>query len=650
MPVILGLTFLYKVKNMYRKLIVLVALLVVTAFGQPKAWSINPVAGTALVPAQDNVVSNLISENEKLIPGRRQYIGVHLTMAPGWHIYYRDPGDIGVATRVQLTLPPGYSAAEAVWLKPTTFRDEEGGFVTHGYEGETVIAIPISVPVSAVPGSQITVEADVSWLACSTSCEPGQAKLSLTLMVAHSQAPPIPSASARHFANFPALKQGQESSGNGSIFDKDFKLAPGQSDANVWLVYLQFLGLAFVGGLILNFMPCVLPVVSLKILSFVKEAGESRSRVLKLGLAYAAGTISTCLALALAVIALQVAGISVGWGFQFQHPLFLLAMATLLSVMSLGLFGVFMVNVQAGEKLSSLSTRRGYTGSFFTGVIATILSTPCTAPFLGAAIGFAFAQPWWGILAVFAAIGAGLSSPYLLLSFNPRWQKLIPKPGAWMEYFKQAMGFVLLLSAVWLLSVLGSMVGSDGLVGGLVFIVATSFGAWLIGNFANFLAGTKQKVCIWTLAAAISLVTFYCFARPIIFETKMPNAEAGQQANANGIEWQPFSEALVNQSLADGKVVFLDFTAQWCQTCQLNEHTTLSSQAVVEAFKSEQVVALRGDWTRSNPQITKILQKFGRSGVPLYVVLSPKRPEQPLVLPEILTQSILLDAIAQAGI
>ncbi len=609
-----------------------------------KAPSIAP----AITVSQEVVATKLICENEKMIPGRRHYLGVQLSMAPGWHIYYRDPGDIGVATNVKLFLPSGYSAGEAVWLKPKTFRDEDGAFVTYGYEVDTVIAIPVTVPSTAVPGSEIKVEAEVSWLACNTSCQPGQAKLSLTITVASAGESSLPSSDAAKFANFPQLKQGN---GQGSVFDKDFNLAPGaDSKASIWFLYLQYLSLAFIGGLILNFMPCVLPVVSIKILSFVKEAGESRGTVLKLGLAYAAGTISTCLTLALVVIALQVAGISVGWGFQFQHPIFLLAMATLLAVMSLGLFGVFMVNIQAGQSLSKLSSRRGYTGSFFTGVIATILSTPCTAPFLGAAIGFAFVQPWWGILAIFAAIGSGLSSPYLLLSFNPRWQRLIPKPGMWMEYFKQGMGFILLLSALWLLSVLGSMVGSNGLVGALVFIVATCFGAWLIGNFANFLASSRQKRWVWSLAIVICLLAFYGFARPIVFEaTALGDGKQAYQ-QTNGINWQPFSEELVNESLADGKIVFLDFTAQWCQTCHFNERTTLSSQAVVEAFKNSEVVALRGDWTRSDEQITKILQKFGRSGVPLYVVLSPKRPEKPLVLPEILTQTTLLEALAEAGL
>lgn len=585
------------------------------------------------------VAVSIIAENDKIAAGSKTYVGIKFTMSPGWHIYYRDPGETGRATSIKLNLPPGFIAEEAIWLKPEI--NQEGGFTSNVYSDETIIAIPIQAPGNLALGSKLTISADLTWLACNNSCIPGEASVAVELNVVDAQTA-ANATQTKEFQAFPALRQKVDS--NNSVFNQDFNLAEKSND---WITYLQYLSLAFVGGLILNFMPCVLPVVSLKILSFVKEAGESRAKVLMLGLAYAAGTVSTCLVLGGAVITLQAAGLTVGWGFQFQQPLFVLGMAALLTVMSLGLFGVFMVNINTGRNLEQLSRRKGLVGSFFTGVIATILSTPCTAPFLGAAIGFAFAQPWWGILAVFSAIGSGLASPYVLLSFNPSWQKLLPKPGQWMEHFKQGMGFILLFSAVWLLSILGSVTGAGGLIGGLIFIVATSFSAWLVGTFANFMASRRQKIVVWLIACLISTTTLYAFAWKAVTEVKAtPTVTAAQLSNA--IDWQPFVKEQVDQSLSEGHVVFLDFTAEWCQTCKLNEKTTFASKAVADKFKAAGVVAYKGDWTSSNAEITKILQKFGRSGVPLYVVFSPHRPNQPVVLSEIPSQTEVIAAIEKA--
>jgi thiol:disulfide interchange protein len=585
------------------------------------------------------VAVSIIAESDKIAAGSKTYVGIKFTMSPGWHIYYREPGETGRATSIKLNLPPGFIAEEPIWLKPEI--NQEAGFTSSVYSHETIIAIPIQAPGNLALGSKLTLSADLTWLACNNSCIPGEASIAVELNVVDAKTA-ANATQTKEFQQFPALKRKVDN--NNSVFNQDFNLAETSDD---WITYLQYLSLAFVGGLILNFMPCVLPVVSLKILSFVKEAGESRAKVLMLGLAYAAGTVSTCLVLGGAVIAMQAAGLTVGWGFQFQQPLFVLGMAALLTVMSLGLFGVFMVNINTGRNLEQLSRRKGLVGSFFTGVIATILSTPCTAPFLGAAIGFAFAQPWWGILAVFSAIGSGLASPYVLLSFNPSWQKLLPKPGMWMEHFKQGMGFILLFSAVWLLSILGSVTGTDGLIGGLIFIVATSFSAWLVGTFANFMASQRQKIVVWLIACLISATTLYAFAWKAVTELKAANPVTAAQLS-NVIDWQPFIKEQVDQSLSEGHVVFLNFTAEWCQTCKLNEKTTFASKAVVDKFKAAGVVAYKGDWTSSNAEITKILQKFGRSGVPLYVVFSPHRPNQPMVLSEIPSQTEVIAAIEKA--
>jgi thiol:disulfide interchange protein DsbD len=352
--------------------------------------------------------------------------------------------------------------------------------------------------------------------------------------------------------------------------------------------------------------------------------------------------------LAVAVIAAKALGYSVGWGFQFQEPMFLVGMATLLTVMSLGLFGVFFVQVNSGNQLDKLANRKGLAGAFFTGVVATILSTPCTAPFLGSAIGFAFAAPWYAIIAIFFAVGAGLAFPYVLLCLNPAWMKILPKPGVWMEHFKEAMGFVLLGSVIWLLYVLGRQTGPDGVAGTVGFLLAASFGTWLYNKLCGFDASKLKKVTLAVVALAIAGSTMYFLTWPSVKGTNWSALASGPTV-ANGVTWEKFSKEAVDKHLKDGKVVFLDFTAEWCQTCKFNEATVLASDAVTDAFKNNGVATLKADWTTSDPEITQLLAKFGRAGVPLYVVMSPHRPTAPTVLPTLLTKEMVLEAIENAS-
>ena len=592
-----------------------------------------------LMPAVDNsptIVSvDLIADKSAFTPGAVVNVAARFKIEEHWHIYYKEPGETGRATTVDLKLPDGFVAGEAIWQEPKTYNDF--GYSARGYEDEMVIIFPVTVPASLTPGETVKIEADVTWLACETTCIPGSTTISLEL-------PVVADASLALDTNEDVFVSNDESPGS-SVFDQDFTLET--TDDSLW-GYVKILFFALVGGFILNFMPCVLPVISLKIMSFVKEAGESRAKIFRMGLAYALGTVSTCLTLALLVITLQLAGYSVGWGFQFQQPLFLVGMATLVAVMSLGMFDVFMFNPPQGETLGKLSEKKGMTGAFFTGVVATILATPCSAPFLGTAIGFAFAQPWWGILAIFAAIGTGLASPYVVLSMNPAWTKFIPKPGNWLNHFKQVMGFVLLMSAVWLLHVLSKQVGSAGVVGTLTFIVATSFCAWLIGTFAGFTATRSRKIVVWIIAAVISATSFYYFTLDPVVNPPVKEDASVSTVAGNGINWQPFSTALVDKHLNDGKVVFLDFTAEWCTTCKVNEHGTLASDVIADKFKQADVQAIKADWTQNDPVITEVLRKFGKSGVPVYVVMSPHRPNQPVILPEFLNEQMVVDAIDAA--
>lgn len=600
-----------------------------------------PVQAQSLTASETPAQLELIADTTAIVPGQPFKLGVRFKLEPGWHIYYKNPGDTGYATEITPDLPAGFQIGDTEWKQPQTFTDF--GMKAFGYSDETVLAVTVTPPADLKPGDSLTIKVDARWLACHENCVPGTETLTITLPVAGTAS----AANSGAFAGLgydgdPSTSKGANP--GGSVLDGDLKLASDKDGSTSLLKILLF---AFIGGLILNVMPCVLPVVSLKILSFVEEAGQKRDKIFKLGLAYSAGTIATCSLLALVVILCQLVGYSIGWGFQFQQPLFLLGMAALVTVMSLGLFGVFMVQLSSGKQLQDLSRTSGYRGAFFTGVVATVLSTPCTAPFLGTAIGFAFAQPWWSILLVFSTIGLGLAAPYLVLSANPGWMKLLPRPGMWMEHFKQAMGFVLLGSAVWLLSVLGKQVGPEGLTGGIAFILALGFSAWLVGNFADFNATRTRKLAVWAIALAISAASFAFFTWPSL--VARPAATASVTRTSDSIAWEKFSREAVDRGLRDGKVVFIDFTAEWCQTCKFNEATVLETDTIKTEFDKHNVLALKADWTLNDPEITAVLRKFQRSGVPLYVVFSPHRPDQPIVLPELITKQLVREALEAAS-
>lgn len=589
--------------------------------------------------ATQAVSVTLIADTTAIEAGKPFRIGADFSLQPGWHIYYQDPGDSGMPTSVDITVPEGFKVVKVEWEKPKRF--DENGFVTYGYSGKTVISVTVMPPDNLSPGASIAFDAKISWLACKDSCIPGDTTSSITL--------PVASATVAALADNQTSFSGVgftgdvKKLGGKSALDQDLK-PNGASEVQhgFWMSML----LAFIGGMILNLMPCVLPVISLKIVRFVQEAGESRATIARLGFAYSVGTVSTCVALAVAVILAKSLGYTVGWGFQFQEPLFLVGMTTLLTVMSLGLFGVFFLQVQSGQGLDKLANRKGLAGAFFTGVVATILSTPCTAPFLGSAIGFAFAQPWWVIIAIFFSVGSGLAFPYLMLCLNPAWMKLLPKPGVWMEHFKQGMGFVLLGSVIWMLYVLGRQVGPDGVAATVAFLLAASFGTWLYNSLGGFDASRKRKAVLAAVALAIAGSTMYFLTYPAV---KGGNWVSSSSNQTGGIVWEKFSKDAVDKALNEGKVVFIDFTAEWCQTCKFNEATVLAGTSIQDAVKNKGVVALKADWTNGGIEITEVLAKFGRAGVPLYVVMSPHRPTEPIVLPTILTTQMVLDALEQAS-
>ncbi|MEN9575726.1 MAG: Thiol:disulfide interchange protein DsbD [Verrucomicrobiota bacterium] len=410
--------------------------------------------------------------------------------------------------------------------------------------------------------------------------------------------------------------------------------------------------LAFLGGLILNIMPCVLPVIALKIFGFVNQAKESPARVRQLGLVYCLGVLVSFVVLAGVVIGVQQAGKNASWGMQFQNPIFLVCMVTLVTLVALNLFGLFEVSLGGGAltAASDLARKEGPTGAFFNGILATALATPCTAPLLAPALGFAFAQPPLLILLLFLAIGLGLALPYLLLSFQPAWLKYLPKPGDWMVHFKQAMGFPMLATAIWLLWVATKIFGRDGALWLGLFLVVLSLAAWIWGEFVQ--RGSARR----GLAMAISLALLggayaYALEGQLHWRNPARPTEIGgaTKSSPDGIDWQPWSLEAVAKARTEGRVVLVDFTADWCFTCKANLASSLEITATRQKLKALNALALLADNTLETPAIVTELKKFGRAGVPMVLVYPHDPKAEPLLLPTLLTPSIVLEALDKAA-
>jgi thiol:disulfide interchange protein DsbD len=391
--------------------------------------------------------------------------------------------------------------------------------------------------------------------------------------------------------------------------------------------------LAFVGGLILNVMPCVLPIIALKILGFVKQSAEAPGRVRNLGIVYGLGVMASFLILAGLAIGVQQAGGVANWGDAFRHPQFQVALTVLMTLIALNLFGVFEITLssRAAGAASGLASRQGASGAFFNGVLATVLATPCTAPFLGAALAFAFTQSALVTLVVFAAAGAGFAFPFVLLCARPRWLKLMPKPGAWMEKFKVGMGFPMLATAVWLMWL--SANGADEVLWLGEFLVVLALAAWIWGEFVQ--RGARRKGLAAVICVALAAADF-----GLLLETK-PAREA--------IVWKVWSPQAVDEAQREGHPVLVDFTAKSCLTCQVNKRTSLEITRTRAKLRQIGAVALEADFTREDPAIAVELQQFNRAGVPLVLVYSKDPSKPPQTLPVLLTPSIVLDALDRAA-
>lgn len=411
------------------------------------------------------------------------------------------------------------------------------------------------------------------------------------------------------------------------------------------------LAMALLGGLLLNIMPCVLPVLLIKLYGLVEQGGISPAQRQRAGVAYTFGILASFWALAGGVLVARAAlGGGVGWGFQFQDPRYVAFLATVVFLFALNLFGVFEVPAPGGSRTDALQDREGLAGYFFTGVFATLVATPCSAPFLGTAIAFAFQASWGLLLLVFTAIGLGLAAPFLLVAFLPAAYRLLPRPGAWMESFKQFLGFTLIATAVWLVGVLGALVGHDSLTGFLAFLTVTGLAAWGLGRWGGIAASTGTKLRALAGAAALMAFGGWRFVDLTLLppETCGPVGEIPADLDYDReIPWQDFSPERV--AALEGRTLFLDFTADWCLTCKANEATVLASATVREAMAAHGVVPMQADWTRRDPVITDWLTRFGRAGVPMYVVVPPEGLAHATVLPEVITPGMVVDAVEAAA-
>jgi thiol:disulfide interchange protein DsbD len=406
--------------------------------------------------------------------------------------------------------------------------------------------------------------------------------------------------------------------------------APNQQQSTPGLARL--VGLAFLGGLILNLMPCVFPVLFLKGLALMQSGAEERHKLRTHGLVYTAGILVSFWVLVAVLLGLRSAGARLGWGFQFQSPIFLSLMAGLLFFLALSLAGQFEIGLSLTSAGGGLAAKQGYTGSFFTGVLAVIVATPCTAPFMGVAIGYALAEPGAVTFAIFTALALGLAAPYAALTLQPAWTRILPRPGAWMEVLRQAVSVPIFATVIWLAWVLANAYGAAVLAALLAGFLLIAIAGWFLGRWP------AQR---WsTILAAIILAGF------IALSTWAPKtlAVAASPSASPEHAWQPWSAEIVARYQSQGRPVFVDFTASWCLSCQVNERVALTTPEVRKAFADANVALLRADWTQHDEAIAQTLASLGRSGVPAYALYVPGEIS-PRLLPEVLTPGIVTDAL-----
>ncbi|MEX1198455.1 MAG: protein-disulfide reductase DsbD domain-containing protein [Pseudohongiellaceae bacterium] len=412
---------------------------------------------------------------------------------------------------------------------------------------------------------------------------------------------------------------------------------PGQS----LLLIMLF---ALMGGAMLNLMPCVFPVLSLKALSLVSKSHQEMSDRRLHGMAYTAGIVLAFMVLASVLLVLRAGGEAVGWAFQLQSPWFVALLVYLFFLMGLSLSGVYQIGGRLAGVGQSLTEKTGYRGSFFTGVLATVVASPCTAPFMGAALGFALSQSWLVAMLVFGFLGLGMALPFLALTFVPALMRYMPSPGPWMETFKEFMAFPLYATALWLLWVLGLQVGVNGLIAVAGSALFLAFALWLLQH-RKTAAGPVVRYASVVVPMLILIGALAVLRMPVV-QTNTGGVMADGRQPGTAAEFEPFSSARVEELREQGTPVFVNMTAAWCITCLANENTTLNTDRVRQSLEDNGIVYMKGDWTNRDPEISRVLDEFNRPSVPLYILYPGDPSEEPQILPQILTPGIVTEAFA----
>jgi thiol:disulfide interchange protein len=674
-------------------------------------WALAVGSAAAAPPlASDLVKPVLYAESASVAPGGTLWTDLHLAIAPGWHIYWKNPGDSGLPTELDWALPAGFTAGAIEWPVPERF--SLGPIANYGYAGSADLLVPLTAPAGLAADAKPHLAATVKYLVCSEICIPGEAQVSLDPAVgsgtpdpaeaarfaAARRALPIAAPFAAQFVAekgdlrlivppgalgnignpigefFPNADNAIDHSAAEKIERRDGGLqlvlakatgptaavpktldgvlalrgadggtqsylvsatqtAAAPEAANAPLGAWQTLLFAFIGGLILNLMPCVFPILSLKVLGFAAANGEKRRHH---GVAYAFGVVLSFAALGGALVALREGGTAIGWGFQLQSPLVVGLLAYLMLAIGLSLSGVAEFGAGLAGIGGGLAGRKGLVGAFFTGVLATVVATPCTAPFMGAALGAALVAPAPLALAIFIALGAGMAAPLVAASFVPGVARLLPRPGAWMATLKQVLAFALYGTAAWLVWVLIQEVGPEGALMALIGLVLVGFAVWVYGR-TRFAATGARRLGDGLAGAGL--------AAAVVLAAMLTPAAGRAPTASDGLAYEAFTPARLAALTAEHKPVFVNLTAAWCLTCIVNERATLDRGAVRDAFAAHHVVALKGDWTRQDPEIARFLQSFGRSGVPLYLLYDGSGTAT--VLPQILTEAEVIDAVGK---
>ena len=648
--------------------------------------------------ASDSSVE-VISESGAMMKGDELLLGLNFKLTPGWHTYWKNPGDAGEGASVTWQLPKGFQASEILWPGPEAIPVEP--LMTFGYEDEITLLTKIKALDAAV--FPAIVKAKVSWYTCKDICVPQEANLELTIQNGEKINTFFANELSNVFLNLPkelsskhrveALDDNyflqMELDGNTPVssayfFPEEYGLSSYSkeqileinknslslqiSQSEVDLKLQNFAGVlllnnqdsrtffnvnlnlnnnqkqeslsiselvltiifAFIGGLILNAMPCVFPILSIKILNFVEQSEGSKEKMIQHGLSFSAGVLVTFLSIAGLLLLLKSGGESIGWGYQLQSPL----MVTILIYLFVAIGITFMSNLVLGGQLAQLGNiNQGYgdiTSSFLTGVLAVIVASPCTAPFMGSAVGIALLQPGFITIAIFVSLGLGFAAPYLLLSFYPSLLKVLPKPGAWMETLKQFMAFPMWGSALWLTWVLSGQVQTDSVLMVLLGALFIALGLWILEKNQS-----SDGFAKWM---SLSSVTILLGAALWLAPTDYENIEQDTSSDLNS-----YSPELLDSLLAENKPVFLNFTADWCITCKVNEAIVLNQVSIKNALESKGIVYLKADWTRKDETIANKLAEYGRTGVPLYLLYSSEGI--PVILPELLTEDMLLSYI-----